>query len=42
MADLLRPSVHKTFKNFFFSRARGDYPQFDFRAHESRMNDDEF
>jgi hypothetical protein len=34
MADLLRPSVHKMFEKFFYSHTRGDYPQFDFRAHE--------
>jgi Bacterial extracellular solute-binding protein len=36
--DSLRPGAMKAFDEFFFSRARDVYPQYDF----ARMNDDEF
>jgi hypothetical protein len=36
--DPLRPRALQSFDEFFFSRARDLYPQYDF----ARMNDDEF
>jgi hypothetical protein len=38
VSDPLRPRAMKAFEEFFFSRARDVYPQYDF----ARMNDDEF
>jgi hypothetical protein len=38
MIDPLRPRAIKAFEEFFFSRARSAYPQYDF----ARMNDDQY
>jgi hypothetical protein len=38
VVDPLRPRAMKAFDEFFFSRARDVYPQYDF----ARMNDNEY